>query len=320
MITIIDLNHTKQEFPLLSYELVQEIKKNLEENKKTILFLNKRWEANSLVCKDCSHRIKCKHCDVSYSIHKYPVKKLICHHCNDSKDMVIFCPNCSSTNLIEIWIWTQKVEDNIKKLFPNNKILRIDSDKKNKETLSIEDIKESEIIISTELINNISIDDLWLVAFLLIEQEFVIPEYDIDEQIFANIYINKKNEANILIQTYAPNIDIIKKITEWNYKNHLIETLWERKDYNYPPYKELVYVWVKDKKLDRVKDIIFKLKNKLDILNNWENIIFFDKDIYIKRSWEYLQKIIIKWNGLEDFLQNIKNEILRNKEISIERK
>lgn len=320
MINLIDLNHTKQEFPLFSYELIEEINKNLGKNKKIILFFNKRWEANSLICKDCNYQLRCPNCDISFTVHKYPENRLICHHCNNKINIPACCPNCDWTNLAQIWIWTQKIEDQIKKLFWKYKILRTDSDKKNKEWLCLEDIKNAQIIITTEFINSISLENVWLVAFLLIEQEFVIPEYDIEEQIFDNIYYNIKRWSDVIIQTYIPDSKIVKLIIEWNYKNFLVETLKERKTYNYPPYKELVYIWVKNKNLTRVKDIIFKLKNKLDLANNGNYEIFFDKDIFSKKASEFQQKIVIKWNDLQEFLGTIKWEIFRNKEINVERK
>ncbi|MDD4530713.1 MAG: hypothetical protein PHO80_04155 [Candidatus Gracilibacteria bacterium] len=320
MINLIDLNHTKQEFPLFSYELIEEINKNLGKNKKIILFFNKRGEANSLVCKDCNYQLRCPNCDISFTVHKYPENRLICHHCNNKIDIPAYCPNCDGANLTQIGIGTQKIEDQIKKLFGKYKILRTDSDKKNKEGLCLEDIKNAQIIITTEFINSISLENVGLVAFLLIEQEFVIPEYDIEEQIFDNIYYNIKRGSDVIIQTYIPDSKIVKLIIEGNYKNFLVETLKERKTYNYPPYKELVYIWVKNKNLTRVKDIIFKLKNKLDLANNGNYEIFFDKDIFSKKASEFQQKIVIKGNDLQEFLGTIKGEIFRNKEINVERK
>ncbi|MDD3120299.1 MAG: hypothetical protein PHF46_02735 [Candidatus Gracilibacteria bacterium] len=320
MINLIDLNHTKQEFPLFSYELIEEINKNLGKNKKIILFFNKRGEANSLICKDCNYQLRCPNCDISFTVHKYPENRLICHHCNNKINIPACCPNCDGTNLAQIGIGTQKIEDQIKKLFGKYKILRTDSDKKNKEGLCLEDIKNAQIIITTEFINSISLENVGLVAFLLIEQEFVIPEYDIEEQIFDNIYYNIKRGSDVIIQTYIPDSKIVKLIIEGNYKNFLVETLKERKTYNYPPYKELVYIWVKNKNLTRVKDIIFKLKNKLDLANNGNYEIFFDKDIFSKKASEFQQKIVIKGNDLQEFLGTIKGEIFRNKEINVERK
>lgn len=318
MITIIDLKYSKNPFPLISQNLINAIQKTLESGNKILLYLNKRWEASSLICKDCSNQIKCDNCDIGMNVHKYPNQKLICHHCSAEKIIPTSCPKCKWINLIQIWVWTQKIEDNIKKIFSSYSVTRLDSDKIIKEWISENEIKKSNIIIATEIINTIFIENLGLTWFLLFELEFLIPEYNIEEQIYNNVTYNIKRWSDILIQTYIPDSNILKLISEWNYKDFINYTLKERKEFNYPPYKDLVYVWVKDKNKDRIKDIIFKLKNKLDINNKTWNIIYFDKDLFAKKANEFYQKIIIKWDNLEDFLSCIKNEIFRNREISVE--
>ena len=80
----------------------------------------------------------------------------------------------------------------------------------------------------------------------------------------------------------------------------------------------MAYIWVKSKSKEKVKDIIVKLKNKLELENNGKNTIFYDKEIFSKKASLFYQKIILKWENLEDFLNTIKFEIFRNKEISIE--
>ncbi|EKE26987.1 MAG: hypothetical protein ACD_4C00091G0001 [uncultured bacterium (gcode 4)] len=319
MINIIDLNYSHNPYPLLSQNIIDLILENISKNKKTLLFLNRRWESNSLICKDCSNQIKCDFCDIWMVLHKYPLQKLICHHCHNEKEIPMTCPKCHSTNLNQVWVWIQKVEDNIRKIFKENEIIRLDSDKIHKEWISREDIKKAQIIISTESVNTISIDNLGLVWFLLLELEFLIPEYNIEEQIYDNISYNMKRWSDIAIQTYIPNSSFINILTEWNFKDFLMTSLKERKDFNYPPYKELVYVWVKSKSQEKVKDIIIKLKNKLEI-NNTENkkVIFYDKELFSKRASEYHQKIVIKWEDLQEFLSCIKFEVFRNKEINIE--
>ncbi len=318
MITIINLN--KSLFPywqLITQNLIDNIKNKLKEKKQILLYLNKRWESGGLMCKDCNYQIKCKNCNVSMNIHKYPKNILLCHCCNFEDIIPIYCPKCNWTSLIQIWVWTQKIEDIIKTIFPKNNILRLDSDIINKEWFFKENIEIADIIIATETINTIFLNNLWLVWFLFFELELCIPEYDIEEHIYNNISYNIKRWSNIIIQTYNPKSEILKILTSWNFKDFMMYTLNERLKYSYPPYKELVYIWVKHKNKNKIQDIIFKLKNKLDIYNN-EKIIYFDKELFIKKAGYFFQKIIIKWENIENFLDCIKNEIFKNKEISIE--
>ncbi|MCK9272318.1 hypothetical protein M0P65_02115 [Candidatus Gracilibacteria bacterium] len=318
MINIVDLNYSKNIFPLISQNLINSIEKTISEGKKTLLFLNKRGEANSLICKDCSTQIKCDFCDIGMTVHKYPKKMLICHLCNAEKNIPEKCPKCMSTNLAQVGVGIQKIEENIGKLFSKYKILRLDSDKIKKEGINKDAIKTADLIIATEIINTIAIENLGLVGILLLESEFLISEYNIEEQIYDNIYYNIKRGSNILIQTYIPESNFLKLITEGNYKDFLNYTLAERKQFGYPPFKELAYIWVKSKSKEKVKDIIVKLKNKLEIENNGDFTIFYDKEIFSKKASLFYQKIIIKGDNLQDFLTTIKFEIFRNKEINIE--
>lgn len=319
MITTIDLNYSHNIFHLLSKELIENMENVLIENKKILLFLNRRWESSALICKDCSYHFKCKECDISLTIHKYPQKKLICHSCNSEEIIPSICPKCKWTNFIEIWTWTQKMEDNLNKIFESKKIIRLDSDKLKKEWISIKDIKDSDIIIATEIANTIWIENLWLIVFPLFEMELSSQEYDIEEKIYYNIAYNNKKWVDIIIQTYIPNNEILKIISSWNYKDFLDKTLKERKKFNYPPYSSFVNLRVKWNNKERVQEIFWKYLNKLNITNeNSNKIIIADKKFIKRKDGNYYKKISIRWDNLEEFLEYFRLEIIRNRDIILE--
>lgn len=227
-------------------------------------------------------------------VHSAPEKKLLCHHCAFETPVPHACPKCHGTNLLEIGFGIQKIEDNLKKLFPNIPIARIDSDKKRSEGIRLKEIQNASILLSTELGNTLAIDGIELVAFLLLESEMAVPEYDIEEKIYTNIAYNTRKGTDIYIQTYIPSSGLIKHITEGNYRDFLVHTLAERKAFRYPPYGELVHLWVRDPSKERIKDIIYKLKNKLEILKTPDIELYFDREIFTKRNNEYGQKIVLK--------------------------
>ncbi|EKE29731.1 MAG: primosome assembly protein PriA [uncultured bacterium (gcode 4)] len=319
MITVIDLNYSQNPYPLLSQELLDNVAKVLSSGKKILFFINRRWEANALICRDCSFQAKCPECDISMNVHKFPAPKLICHHCNRQEPIIVRCPKCSWSNLVSVWTWTQRMEETLSMIFKSSKIARLDSDKITKEWIHLEDIWNADIIIATESINAVTIDNLWLVVVPLFELEMVIPEYDIEERIYINISYNLKRWADAIIQTYIPGHELLKIITEWNYKDFLMHTLEERKAFKYPPYWKLAYIWIKSKNKDRVTDMAVKLVNKLEISNE-DNKVFinYDSKSFTKRAWEFRQKIILRWENLEEFLQIASGEIIRNREIELE--
>lgn len=230
------------------------------------------------------------------------------------------CPKCRWGNLNSVGFGIQKIEESLEKLFPNTHVARIDSDKKRSDGILFQEISEAQILLSTELGNTLAIEWIELVAFLLLESEITVPEYDIEEKIYTNIIYNARKGSQIYIQTFAPKSDLIHNITEGNYRDFLVHTLSERKAFSYPPYKELVHIWVRDKSKERIKDIIYKLKNKLETLKTSGVELYFDRELFTKRNNEYGQKIVLKGWNLSPLLETIEKEIFRNRGVSLERK
>ncbi|HBB27254.1 TPA: hypothetical protein DCZ36_02005 [Candidatus Gracilibacteria bacterium] len=320
MFTIIDLNYAKCSLPFLSNELLEKISETIVKRKKCLLFFNRRGSARTLICRDCGYQAICERCDLAMIVHTSPSHRLLCHHCSAESPIPHGCPQCHGSNLNSIGFGIQKIEENLAKLFPEAQIARIDSDKKRSEGMHFQEISEAQILLSTELGNTLSIEGIELVAFLLLESEIAVPEYDIEEKIYINIVYNARKGSDICIQTFAPKSDLIRNITEGNYRDFLVHTLAERKAFSYPPYKELVHIWVRDKSKERIKDIIYKLKNKLETLKTSDIELYFDKELFTKRNNEYGQKIVLKGSNLSPLLTEIEKEIFRNRGVSLERK
>ncbi|MDD2917086.1 MAG: hypothetical protein PHH70_04555 [Candidatus Gracilibacteria bacterium] len=320
MFTIIDLNYARCPLPFLSDDLVKKMTETIAIGKKCLLFFNRRGSARTLLCKDCGYQFMCDRCDLAMIVHTSPSRKLLCHHCSNESALPHGCPKCHGTNLNSIGFGIQKVEENLLKLFPEARIARIDSDKKRTEGLQFQEMSSAQILLSTELGNTLSIEGIDLVAFLLLESEIAVPEYDIEEKIYTNIIYNARKGSEICIQTFAPKSDLIRNITEGNYRDFLVHTLRERKSFSYPPYKELVHIWVRDTNQERIKDIIYKLRNKLELLKTPDIELYFDRELFTKRNNEYGQKIVLKGENLSPLLSTVKKEIFRNRGVSMERK
>lgn len=316
----------------ISNTLINKIEENLNNNKKIILYINKRWEYSSLICKKCNYIYKCDNCDLSLNVHLYP-EKLICHLCLDSKNIDIKCKKCNNHELIKVWIWTQQIENILKnylqKKYNDLKIFRFDTDsiknKKDKENALIE-LENADIIIWTKMITTgFDFEWVWLIWVILLEQELQIPKYNTEEKVYSNIkqliwrWERKWEQTDIVIQTFVPENEIIQTIVNDNYKDFFIKTLKERKLFNYPPFCEMITLEYRDKNEEKAKNFILNLKNKLDIEKNnlkLENINIIDIIInpkYQKKYNQFYYKIIIKWNWLRNFIDCIKFEIFKNK-------
>jgi len=315
--------------PYLSNTLISKIEEVIAKWEKVILYLNKRWQFSSVICNDCQYLFKCKNCDISMSIHKYPAK-FICHLCSNQENIPISCDKCGGVNLSNIWVWTQQIEDSLKKLPLLSKeragvrsIFRFDTDtmktKKSKvEALDL--LNNSDIIIWTKMITTgFNFEKVWLVWVILLEQELQIPKYNTVENVFINIrqllwrWARVWQKTDFIIQSFIPDNEIVQSIIYDNYKDFFIETLKERKLFSYPPFWEVATLEYRHSSEKKAEEFMEKLNNKL-VLENTEKenieIIFNKKSI--KKINQFYFKIVIKWNKVRDFIEKIKPEIIRN--------
>lgn len=324
-IFLVNLSFDKSDYRYFSGTLIEKIEKSLNENKKNILYINRRWEFSSLICSDCSKLFKCKNCDVSMTVHNYG--KLVCHYCWYSENVPLNCDSCNSVNLRKVWVGTQQIENEIKKFFPDKKIFRFDTDsikKVSDKKVALETLKQADIIIWTKMITTgFDFENVWVVWIILLEWELWIPEYNTEEKVYSNIKQviwrgwRKWEETDIVIQTFIPDNNVVKLITEWNYKTFLTETLSERKMFWYPPYDEYVEVVYRNRDKNKAETFIKKIKNKLDIFNeNWEyNINLLNLPERKNNSYHY--KIIIRGINTRTLIDNIRNEIFRNSSLIV---
>lgn len=141
---------------VISNRLHEEIENNIKENRQTILFLNRRGYSNFVMCRDCGYTVKCKRCNISLTYHEY-TNSLKCHYCGYETKNVNICPNCKSKNIKYFGTGTEKLEVEIKKLFPSASTIRMDIDtvtKKNSHEEILNKFKNENIniLIGTQMV------------------------------------------------------------------------------------------------------------------------------------------------------------------------
>jgi len=325
-IYIVDLSKDKSKYNnYLSNKLIEKINQTLQDNKKVLIYINKRGSYNLRICKDCNYYFKCPKCDISLYVHNNP-GVLLCHHCWFKTSLSLNCSKCNWTNLLDIWVWTKQIEDILLKIFPKNSIFRMDSDNiktKLEKQQALTNFKNSSIIIWTKMITTwFDFSDIWLIWIVLVEGEFSVPQYDTDERIFTNFkqliwrWWRKWTKTDIVLQTFIPNNTLIKNLVNLNFKDFLLSTLQDRKVFNYPPFIQLVYLKYKNKSKEKLKEYISFLKSKLDTINDWNYFISIAENI-IKRDNCFYQNIIIKWNNVHTLLNLIKSDILKENNLVV---
>ncbi|KXZ39597.1 replication restart DNA helicase PriA [Alkalithermobacter thermoalcaliphilus JW-YL-7 = DSM 7308] len=320
---------------IFSRALYEAIDNNLVNKTQTILFLNRRGYANFISCRKCSYLFKCSSCDISLTYHKYKnIAK--CHYCGYEVEVPKKCPSCDSLYLKEFGIGTEKIEEEIKKYFPNARVLRMDRDTTSKKG-SHEDILnkfkngQADILIGTQMISKgLDFPNVTLVGILSADMMLNFPDFKSSEKTFQiiNQVAGRAGrdllKGRVILQTYDTEHYSIRYAKNYDYLGFYNEEIKIRKIFNYKPFNSLISVVVfgKNEKsviknIQKIYDAVIYVLNKKGInnfqfilgpnpcpiskINNnyrWQ-ILFKDLDIEIK-----LLKGIIKYICIEkrDFL------------------
>lgn len=236
---------------MISTKLKNEIQKNIESKNQTILFLNRRGFSNFIMCKTCGNVIKCNRCDISMTYHK-DENKLKCHYCGLEEQVPNKCPNCGSKELKYSGAGTQKLEEEVHKLFPTASTIRMDIDTVTKKH-SHEDIltkfKEDkiDILIGTQMIvKGHDFPKVTLVGVISADNALNIGDYRASEITFqvltqvAGRAGRGEQNGKVIIQTYNPDHYAIECAKEQDFKKFYQIESKIRKTLKYPPFCDII--------------------------------------------------------------------------------
>lgn len=232
-----------------------EMKKCLKKNEQILLFLNKRGTSSALLCGDCGKSIFCDHCDISMTFHKHPTKGtsfLLCHYCGKIAQIPSTCPACQGYKLRFVGAGTQRVEEEIRSLFPKARVARMDFDttrKKQSYRDMYSDLKErrTDIILGTQMLaKGLDIDNISLVGVLHADLGLSVPDFRAGERTFQLLTqvigrgSRRGQGGTAVIQTYIPDHPIIQFAAKKDYDGYYAYEIEERRQFGYPPFTELI--------------------------------------------------------------------------------
>ena len=236
---------------IFSRDLKKAIEEKLKNKEQVILFLNRRGFSNFISCRSCGEVIKCDDCDISMTYHKSK-NRLICHYCGKTKPLPKLCPSCGSKFIKQFGIGTQRVEEEVKKYFPEARVLRMDRDttgKKDSFNEFYEKIKnkEADVIIGTQMVSKgFDFEDVTLVGIVAADLSLYISDYKARERTFQLITQvagragRASKKGQVIIQTYSPDSEIINYSAKGDYEDFYEYEIEERKTFLYPPYTKLI--------------------------------------------------------------------------------
>lgn len=253
-VEVVDLRVERDErglTPLLSRTLVEAMRTTLTGGRQTLLFLNRRGFHTYLFCPDCGHVFSCPNCDITLT-HHAAEQALKCHHCDFTVPIASQCPACKGNRIRSYGAGTERVEEEVRKLFPAARVARMDSDTAarpgdSERILQSLDRKEIDILIGTQMITKgHDFPSITLVGVVAADASLNLPDFRAAERTFQILtQVSGRGgrgdqPGRVVIQTFTPGHYAIRHAQEHDYVGFYADELPLRRQLAYPPFSRLI--------------------------------------------------------------------------------
>ena len=240
----------------LSKVLIDSIEQTLEAKQQVIVFKNRRGYAPVVRCQLCAWHAMCDRCDVSLTYHKFN-HNLQCHLCGAQHTLPKACPACGSNDIVLEGFGTQKIEDELKDIFPDTKIQRLDYDSTRSKFAYqkiIDDFEQQrvDILVGTQMVTKgLDFDHVGLVGVVHADQQLYFPHFRAMERTFQLLVQvsgragRKGKPGNVIVQTYNPMHPVFADVGLNDYLSFYNREIAERKQWAYPPFVHLIKISLK---------------------------------------------------------------------------
>lgn len=319
-VEIVDMiQQTRQRnYSLFSNPMKQSIQTTIDKGEQVILLLNKRGYATYVQCQDCGEVLKCPHCDVTLTDHRSE-HKLKCHYCEYMIDYPRVCPHCGSTHFKSIGYGTQKIEEEIEKLFHGAKVLRYDVDttrQKNGHLKLLEKFrnKEANILLGTQMIaKGLDFEDVTFVGVLNADLSLNVPDFRASERTFQLLCQvsgrsgRGQKQGHVIIQTYNPDHYAITCAAKHDYVSFFHQEMKYRQVAKYPPYCHMVSILIQSKQEKWIHQVAMDVKNYLQTHSHQTIILGPAKSTIYKMQDIYRERILVKFLNSKDIYEALNN-------------
>ena len=284
--------------------LLQYIHEALDQKQQVILFQNRRGFAPMIECNTCGWVPKCKNCDVSLTFHK-GLNQLTCHYCGYTYQLPHKCPACEGTDLRNRGFGTEKIEDDIKILFPEAAVARMDLDTTRTRSAYeriIADFEQgkTDILIGTQMVSKgLDFDHVSVVGILNADTMLNYPDFRSYERAFqlmaqvAGRAGRKNKRGRVILQTKSIDHPIIAQVIHNDFDQMVAGQLAERQMFHYPPYYRLVYVYLKNRNEQLLDLMAQTMSGKLRAVFG-NRVLGPDKPPVARIQTLFIRKIIVK--------------------------
>ena len=273
-----------------STALKEELEKCLADGNQAIIFLNRRGYSQTVICKECGYVAKCQSCDVSLTYHR-DENCLKCHYCGTKYEMLSACPECGGIKLSYTGTGTQKIVDQLQKLYPTARILRMDNDttggkEGHYKILKAFSEKKADILVGTQMIaKGHDFPAVTLVGILDADMSLHFSDYRSGERTFqlltqvAGRSGRAEEKGKVVLQTFDPENDVLRFATSYDFEGFYENEVSLRAAMAFPPFSKIVRVLVsgeeEKKTLEALREVYFALEKLYS--ENPEKFLFFNK-------------------------------------------
>lgn len=287
-----------------SPQLLHAIDNALTGKEQAILFRNRRGFSPYLECSECGWIPTCTQCAVNLTYHK-DISRLVCHYCGSAVIIPVKCGNCGSVSMETVGFGTEKIEDEIKIVFPGANVARMDQDttrNKNSFNKIIHSFESGkiDILIGTQMISKgLDFENLTVVGILNAESMLNYPDFRAHERAFQLMSQvsgragRRQKHGKVIIQSSDPENRIIRQVLRHDYKGMYESQMEERQVFNYPPFCRLIKITVRHKDRTKLNELSYLLGN--DLKSIFGNRVLGPEFPLISRIqlW-YIKNILIK--------------------------
>ena len=303
-----------------SDELLEEITEALSKGEQVILFQNRRGFSPYVECMTCGHVPHCPSCDVSLTYYKFK-NQLRCHYCGHSIANPSHCHSCQSVDVTSKGFGTEQIEMELKTLFPEKNIGRMDQDT-TRGKFGFEKIidsfknREIDVLVGTQMLaKGLDFDNVTLVGILNADNLLNQPNFRAYERAYQMMMQvsgragRSEKKGKVVIQTYNPYHNTIQQVLGNDYMGMYKEQIYERQNFKYPPFFRLVKLTLKHRDFDKLKEGSMWIYNVLS--QNLDMPVLGPEEPAINRIRnEYIRTIMVKI-PVQKHLGNTKKNIAK---------
>ena len=258
-IQVVDIRqqrHRKEMKGAFSLPLLRAMREALERREQIILFQNRRGYAPQIECQTCGWNPRCTRCDVALTLHKSG-RQLVCHYCGATYPLPPRCPNCESHDLRSLGYGTERIEDEIQRIFPQSRVARMDLDTTRsrqayEQLLSDFQHGHTDILVGTQMVTKgLDFERVSVVGILNADTMLNQPDFRSHERAFqllsqvAGRAGRRQHQGLVILQTKSPQHSVVQQVVNNDFPSLYRDQMSERQAFHYPPFTRLFGIVVK---------------------------------------------------------------------------